>query len=495
MFKLKSIAARLILAIALTVAVACAILSGFSITQQRALTRMALDQQLKLQYESVIAAIDYEGRSALAVSSVIAALPPVGDAIAKGDRDAWPPCSATPSKALKAQGIPLITFQAAAGDRSFYRVHTPKVLRRRRLRAPRHRGRGDQDRQPIVGVEPGREALGIFGMTPIMRDGKNLANVDVGAAFGKEFVDRAKKRFGIDLAVYSVDGKEFNKLSSTFGENAVAKPDELKSVIDGAPLLREAELDGHPAAVYAGQIKNYAGAAGRRARDHQGHDRIRGRVGELAERHLILGTVAILAAAILLAFLLGRGLSRPLTAITAVMNRLSSGDTERHHSRQRTPRRTRHHGQGGRRVPPQHARSGRDARGAGGRQSQAPSSRSRRCSARWPIASRPTSRAWSAAVAKATEGMQRVAGEITSSVNGTSQRASAAAAASEEASTSVNAVAAATEELASSVTEIGRQVTHSSQVASDAVVKAARDDRDGRRALPPPPSGSATCCG
>ncbi|MGE6057293.1 hypothetical protein ACQJ2V_28090, partial [Klebsiella variicola subsp. variicola] len=33
-------------------------------------------------------------------------------------------------------------------------------------------------------------------------------------------------------------------------------------------------------------------------------------------------------------------------------------------------------------------------------------------------------------------------------------------------------MAAATEELASSVTEIGRQVTHSSQVADNAVVKA-----------------------
>ena len=61
--------------------------------------------------------------------------------------------------------------------------------------------------KPIVGVEPGREALGIFGMTPIMRDGKSFANVDIGAAFGKEFVDRAKKRFGIDLAVHSFDGK------------------------------------------------------------------------------------------------------------------------------------------------------------------------------------------------------------------------------------------------------------------------------------------------
>ena len=66
---------------------ACAILGTFSIVQQRALTQLALDQQLKLQYDSIIAAIDYEGRAAMAVSSVIAALPPVAAAIAKGDRD------------------------------------------------------------------------------------------------------------------------------------------------------------------------------------------------------------------------------------------------------------------------------------------------------------------------------------------------------------------------------------------------------------------------
>ena len=68
MFKIRSIAARLILAISLTVAVACGILGTFSILQQRSLTRLALDQQLKLQYDSVIAALDYEGRAALAVS-------------------------------------------------------------------------------------------------------------------------------------------------------------------------------------------------------------------------------------------------------------------------------------------------------------------------------------------------------------------------------------------------------------------------------------------
>ena len=87
MFKIRSIAVRLILAISLTVAVACAILGTFSIVQQRSLTQLALDQQLKLQYDSVIAAIDYEGRAALAVSTLIAGMPPVAEALAKNDRD------------------------------------------------------------------------------------------------------------------------------------------------------------------------------------------------------------------------------------------------------------------------------------------------------------------------------------------------------------------------------------------------------------------------
>src|ERR1700731_5335 len=193
MFKLRSIAARLILAISLTVAVACAILGTFSIIQQRALMQLALDQQLKLQYDSVIAALDYEGRAGLAVSAVIASLPPVGDAIAKGDRDALGALLGDAMKALKAQGIPLVTFQTPPAL-SFYRLHAPKVfgddMSSRRVTVVEAIKTG----KPIVGVEPGRETLGIFGIMPILRDGKSLASVDIGASFGKEFVDRAKKR-------------------------------------------------------------------------------------------------------------------------------------------------------------------------------------------------------------------------------------------------------------------------------------------------------------
>src|ERR1700721_1299751 len=153
MFQLRSIAARLILAISLTVAAACGILGTFSIIQERALMRLALDQQLKLQYDSVIAAIDYEGRAALAGSAVVGNL---------------------------ATGV-----------------------------EPKKPGK------PIVGVEAGRDSLSIFAMTPLMRDGKSMAVADIGVSFGKQFVDNVKQRFGVDLAVHRFDGKAFTRISST----------------------------------------------------------------------------------------------------------------------------------------------------------------------------------------------------------------------------------------------------------------------------------------
>jgi methyl-accepting chemotaxis protein len=469
MFKIRSIAVRLILAISLTVAVACAILGTFSIVQQRSLTQLALDQQLKLQYDSVIAALDYEGRAALAVSTTIASLPEVSDAVTKGDRAALSALLADANKALKAQGMPLMNLILPPAT-IFLRVHDPKAfgddISARRLTVVTANKTG----QSIVGVEPGRDTLGIFAMTPIMRDGKSLAVTDVGVTFGQEFVDRAKKRFGIDLAVHWFDGKSFKKLSSTFGDGVVTTQDELKRVFDGATLQRDASIGGHPAAVYVGQVKNYAGhavAVIEVIKDTTEYEAAATR----AQRDLLLGTAAILIGAIVLAFLLGRGLSRPLAAITAVMNRLSGGeiDVTIPGSERRDELGTMAGAVDVFRRGMIEARSMRETQEASKQQTELEKKALQR-----QMAERFEADVKSvvAAVAQATTDMQHAAGEITTSVSGTSKRAAAAAAASDEASSSVSAVAAATEELASSVAEIGRQATHSSQVAENAVIKA-----------------------
>jgi methyl-accepting chemotaxis protein len=469
MFKLRSISVRLILAISFLVAVACGVLGTFSIVQQRSLIKLALEQQLKLQYDSIIAAIDYEGRATLAVSSALAALPPVVDAIAKGDRDGLGALLLDANKALKAQGIPLISFQTPPGI-TFYRVHEPKIfgddVTKRRNTVAEALSTG----KSIVGVEASRISLGIFGITPIRRDGKSLANVDVGAAFGKEFVDRAKQRFGIDLAVYWFENQQFKRLSSTFGEEIVTTQDELKAVFNGSTLNRDATLSGRPSALYVGQIKTYAGepiAVLEIIKDTTQYEA----AAASAQRNLVYGTLAILAVAVLVALVIGRGLSRPLVAITAVMNRLSSGDTkvaipggerkdELGTMAQAVDIFRRHM------IETQSLREAQEA--------DKHKVELEKLALQRQMADRFEAdvKGVVSAVAKATKDMQRVASEITASVAGTSMQTTAAAAASEEASASVSTVAAATEELASSVTEIGRQVGHSSNVADAAVVKA-----------------------
>ena len=143
MLKLRSIGARLILAISLTVAAACAILGTFSIMQQRALTQLALDQQLKLQYDSVIAALDYEGRAAQVVSATIAALPPVGDAILRDDRAGLTALLGDAMKAMRpamSSGVPnRVTLMSvrchSRTSASLLPVRTMSALMRRQKRS------------------------------------------------------------------------------------------------------------------------------------------------------------------------------------------------------------------------------------------------------------------------------------------------------------------------------------------------------------------------
>jgi methyl-accepting chemotaxis protein len=77
-------------------------------------------------------------------------------------------------------------------------------------------------------------------------------------------------------------------------------------------------------------------------------------------------------------------------------------------------------------------------------------------------------------VATAAKGMQTTAQSMTATASDASARAATVGAASDSASNNVGTVAAAAEELSSSVTEISRQVTRSSEIASKAVGDAER---------------------
>jgi len=75
-------------------------------------------------------------------------------------------------------------------------------------------------------------------------------------------------------------------------------------------------------------------------------------------------------------------------------------------------------------------------------------------------------------VTSAAEQLKSSANSMTAAADEAAQRSTAVASASEEASTNVQTVASATEEMTSSVQEISRRVTHSSELADEAVKQA-----------------------
>src|SRR6202040_2466998 len=138
----------------------------------------------------------------------------------------------------------------------------------------------------------------------------------------------------------------------------------------------------------------------------------------------LLPPLAILAGAVVLAFLLGRGLSRPLAAITAVMNRLSSGeiDVTIPGSERRDELGTMAAAVDVFRRSMIEARGMREAQEASKQQTELEKKALQR-----QMADRFEADVKSVvgAVARATEDMQRMVAAITVSVNGTSAQAAA----------------------------------------------------------------------
>jgi methyl-accepting chemotaxis protein len=79
-------------------------------------------------------------------------------------------------------------------------------------------------------------------------------------------------------------------------------------------------------------------------------------------------------------------------------------------------------------------------------------------------------------VSSASTELEAAASTLTQTAETTQQLSTAVAAASEEASTNVNSVASASEQLAGSVSEIARQVKESSKIANEAVQQAQKTD-------------------
>jgi methyl-accepting chemotaxis protein len=473
MSKLRSISTRLIAAIVATVAAACAALAIFFLSQQQSLVDLALQREMRQQYDSVIAAIDAETRNVLGIGHVIANIPAIRTAMQAGDREALVATLLESLEATKRElGVNLFTFSVRPA-KVLVRIHDPKhpagddISGRRKIVALAH-----EKSVPVAGVEPGREQLSIFASVPIRVDGQHVGVIDVGTSFGNAFIKPLKERFKIDIAVHGFDGKQFNTLASTLPEKTTLTPEEFKLAFDGTPVLRQQKLGGHDVATYLGQIRNFSGAPVA-VLEIVADTRDFAVLSGDTRLYLILATLAVILIAAALGFFLARGLSKPVIALTGAMNALSAGNTD-----VEIPGSGRADEIGTMaKAVDVFKRSMIEAeqlRKAQEETKQRAEAEKKAMLGKLADSFDAQIRGVVDQVSTAAAEMQGTAHTMSTAVEDASKRSTTVAAASEEASTNVQTVASAAEELSSSIAEINRQVVQSAHIADKAVEEATR---------------------
>jgi methyl-accepting chemotaxis protein len=325
MAALGSISARMIVAITLVAAGSCAALAVFGVWQQQATVETALDRELRADYANLVAALDAETRTTVLISNVLASMQSVKDAMRAKDRPTTIAVMKEALQMIKPKGVEIISIETPPAT-TFARVHSPDnfgddVSARRKTVV-----RTLAERKVFGGIEAGRDALTIFGLTPVIDGDTLLGDIDVGSPFGKTFVETMKARFGVDVTIHQFDGQTDKVLASTLNGRS-ADMAALKRALGGEVMVLRGDLDGRPTATSFGPIKNFSGepvAVFEIVRDATAYR-------DLARQSLTWLTLATACALLLagaIAVWLGRGMAKPIRALETAMRGISSGKRE-----------------------------------------------------------------------------------------------------------------------------------------------------------------------
>jgi methyl-accepting chemotaxis protein len=478
MLKVHSIAARLVISIAMIAVVAGGLVGLLALIKEGDITRLALDREMGIQYQSVIASFEAESRTASAVATVLANMPPFQDAVERQDRPAMAALLAPAQKLAASQGFGTWSITNPPGV-TFYRAHKPTsfgddVTERRKTVAKVYTGK-----QAVAGVEPGVDNLGIYSVSPVFRpkaDGKDIIGAfDVGITFGSQFVDRIKQRFHVDFAVHQSNDGTFKTLGSSIEGDTLATREEIRRAFEGATILRQTVMGAKPVAMYLGQLKNFAGepiAVIELVKDISSFVD-----SEASTRwYLIVATAIVLAAAILIALFVARSMTRPIDRLRIAMGRLSAGDTAAE-----IPGRNRHDELGAMAaavavfkesmIDADRLRAQQDA-------DRREAERARRTLMNGLADSFESSvRSMIGAMSNSAGEMQDTARTMSFTAKETQRQSLAVSAAAEQTSANVQTVASAAEELSASIAEIARQTADVSRVADEVADDGRRTDK------------------
>ena len=279
---------------------------------------------------SVNSEIENRTRVASALAVTIAASPELEKAFAERDRVALARLTKQTFAELKHR-YGVRQFQFHTPDvHSFLRAHKPEKFGDD-LSGFRHTVvTANREQKVVQGVESGVAGLGLRGVVPVRYDGRHVGTVEIGLALDAAFFERLSSMYGVDLAIYLKKGSGFVPSLSTI-ERQIVDPETLRRVLTGDTASEISDQGGTPVGIYAMPLRDYSGKV-------IGVLEVMHNLSELARieqsiaKEVLTVTALIILIGAALAWLVSRGISRPLGAepreLAEIAAQVADGDLE-----------------------------------------------------------------------------------------------------------------------------------------------------------------------
>ena len=468
MLKSLSIGQRITIGFAAVTLVAILVVMAMNQISMSGLASKSAQTELRGYVKTLKSAIAAEARRAESMSALVANIPDAHRLFAEQDRQGLFDRFVPAFKVLKKDyAVRQFQFHNPPAT-SFARIHKPKKFGDDLSSFRKTVVNTNSVKKPTVGTEIGVAGLGVRGMVPVFHDGKHVGSVEFGMSFGQPFFDQFKRDYGVEAALYLKRGDKYQRFATTFGTLDPFDQTGLNRAFNGGESLGELEFAGHPMAVLAEPINNFSGAPigvvviGRSTAAS---------MAILADARNMSLMIAALAFLIVLglAIWLSRSITRPINAITGVMNDLAEGHLDAD-------------------IPAQERRdevgvmaralrifqqSLQEARQLEQEQQQAHHQEEEKLHYIDEITSRFTDQVEEVinCISAASSQLDTTARSMTGIAEETSAQSATASAASDDASANVQTVASATEEMSVSIDEISQQVNMASAASREAVME------------------------
>ncbi len=213
--------------------------------------------------------------------------------------------------------------------------HTPPTTSFLRLHKPEKFGddlssfratvaAANRETRPVRGLESGVAGFGIRGVHPVRHAGRHVGSVEIGLSFGQPFFERFKAQNGVEVALHLSKSSGFETFAGT-ARAALLDAQDLRTALEGQPVVRYRMLGATPVAVYARAIGDYQGRPVGVVEIARDRSTILDSIASARDVMLALAAITLVVG-IVMAVWIGNGIARPIRSTAHALRQIADGD-------------------------------------------------------------------------------------------------------------------------------------------------------------------------